>query len=228
MNAHPQIANDELAMNYLLEQQITATKLVHWPTGLKVAPGSLHHAPAHVIDLLPTALAVSGGEYGGAWPLSGTNLIIQINEGEREKVVGRGRGERDRSGRQRNDGVLLVGEHAGGNAKGVAERTEQHTLGLGAPVRESQQQHRGDTDGPEQGALAGHVGSANQEQPRCGVPHSTQPHVVGDPGVGGQQRVSQRLRLEARRSRDQLGILVVGVLVGKGGQRAQRLQTYPE
>ena len=62
------------------EGGIASPGIVHWPAGLKTEPGAIVHQPAHIIDLLPTAVAVSGASYDGL-PLPGTDLIEQVNGG---------------------------------------------------------------------------------------------------------------------------------------------------
>ncbi|MDF1816296.1 MAG: arylsulfatase [Verrucomicrobiales bacterium] len=61
------------------EGGIASPGIVHWPAGLKAEPGSIDHHPAHIIDLLPTALAVSGAEYTGKLSLPGEDLISLLN-----------------------------------------------------------------------------------------------------------------------------------------------------
>ncbi len=63
------------------EGGIASPGIVHWPAGLKAEPGSIVHEPAHIIDLLPTALAVAGAEYKGKPDLPGIDLIGQLNNG---------------------------------------------------------------------------------------------------------------------------------------------------
>jgi arylsulfatase len=69
------------------EGGIASPGIVHWPAGLAVAPGSIHHQPAHVIDLLPTAVAVSAANYEGNLFLPGVNLIDQINNGGNQRTL---------------------------------------------------------------------------------------------------------------------------------------------
>lgn len=70
------------------EGGIASPGIVHWPSGLPSEPGSIHHRAAHIIDLLPTAIAVSGAEYDGELPLPGIDLINQINGvGESERTL---------------------------------------------------------------------------------------------------------------------------------------------
>ena len=63
------------------EGGIASPGIVHWPAGLKAAAGSIDHQPAHIIDLMPTAIAVSKARYREKLPLPGVNLIDQINHG---------------------------------------------------------------------------------------------------------------------------------------------------
>ncbi len=66
------------------EGGIASPGIVHWPAGLTVKAGSINHEPAHLIDLLPTAVALAEARYDGKLPLPGVNLIEQINEGTGE------------------------------------------------------------------------------------------------------------------------------------------------
>lgn len=63
------------------EGGIASPGIVHWPAGLKVEPGVINDEPAHLIDLLPTAVAVAGLEYSGEISLPGGDLVAQINAG---------------------------------------------------------------------------------------------------------------------------------------------------
>ncbi|MDV6030264.1 MAG: arylsulfatase [Phycisphaera sp. RhM] len=61
------------------EGGIASPGIVHWPAALTPAAGSIIDRPMHLIDLLPTAIAVSGAHYDGSMPLPGIDLIAQIN-----------------------------------------------------------------------------------------------------------------------------------------------------
>lgn len=50
------------------EGGITTPAIVHWPAGLKTAPGSLVHAPAHLVDVLPTLADLAGAEPPTTFP----------------------------------------------------------------------------------------------------------------------------------------------------------------
>ena len=63
------------------EGGIASPGIVHWPAGLKVESGSIVPHPAHIIDLLPTAVAVAKTEYNGKLNLEGVDLIGQLNNG---------------------------------------------------------------------------------------------------------------------------------------------------
>ncbi|MCH1408531.1 MAG: arylsulfatase [Verrucomicrobiales bacterium] len=63
------------------EGGIASPGIIHWPSGLKSEPGSINHEPSHIIDLMPTAVAVADTNYEGELSLPGRNLIQQINEG---------------------------------------------------------------------------------------------------------------------------------------------------
>lgn len=62
------------------EGGIATPAIVHWPAGLKAAPGSLVHSPAHLVDVLPTLSDLAGAKvpenYPGRepTPLAGTSL----------------------------------------------------------------------------------------------------------------------------------------------------------
>jgi arylsulfatase A-like enzyme len=65
---------------YVHEGGIATPLIVHWPAGIK-ARGKLRHQPAHVIDLMATALAVAGVSYPTEYhnepikPLDGQSLL---------------------------------------------------------------------------------------------------------------------------------------------------------
>ena len=63
------------------EGGIASPGILHWPAGLKAEAGSINHEPAHLIDLMPTAVAIAGATYEGALALPGVDLVSQVNEG---------------------------------------------------------------------------------------------------------------------------------------------------
>jgi arylsulfatase len=69
------------------EGGIASPGIVHWPAGLKTKPGTINHQPAHIIDLLPTAIAVSGADYTGKLPLPGRDLITHVNDGSADRML---------------------------------------------------------------------------------------------------------------------------------------------
>lgn len=62
------------------EGGISAPFVVHWPKGIQ-ARGELRHQVAHLIDLMPTFVEVSGAEYPSEWkgnaiqPMEGQSLV---------------------------------------------------------------------------------------------------------------------------------------------------------
>jgi arylsulfatase len=50
------------------EGGIATPAIVHWPAGLKTKPGTLVHAPMHLVDVLPTLAEVAGATVPSAWP----------------------------------------------------------------------------------------------------------------------------------------------------------------
>ncbi len=60
------------------EGGINSPCIVHWPAGLAQQAGRIDHRPAHIIDLMTTAVAVSGIAYSGELDLPGKNLITQL------------------------------------------------------------------------------------------------------------------------------------------------------
>jgi arylsulfatase len=42
--------------------------IVHWPAGIKVEPGSIIDAPAHLVDVLPTLAEIAEAEIPSTWP----------------------------------------------------------------------------------------------------------------------------------------------------------------
>jgi len=50
------------------EGGIATPAIVHWPAGLKTAPGAVIPAPAHLIDVLPTLVEISQSSIPDQWP----------------------------------------------------------------------------------------------------------------------------------------------------------------
>ena len=73
--------------HFVHEGGIASPGIVHWPDGLRVKAGAIIHDPSHIIDLLPTAIAVSGAEYTGTLSLPGFDLINQLNNGGAERTL---------------------------------------------------------------------------------------------------------------------------------------------
>ena len=73
--------------HFVHEGGIASPGIVHWPDGLRVKAGAIIHDPSHIIDLLPTAIAVSGAEYIGTLSLPGVDLINQLNNGGAERTL---------------------------------------------------------------------------------------------------------------------------------------------
>ena len=73
--------------HFVHEGGIASPGIVHWPDGLKVKAGAIIHDPSHIIDLLPTAMAVSGADYTGTLSLPGVDLINQLNNGGAERTL---------------------------------------------------------------------------------------------------------------------------------------------
>ena len=64
------------------EGGIASPGIVHWPKELNDVAGSLYHRPAHVIDLLPTAVRAAGGNPTEHQPTPGLDLIEQITSNQ--------------------------------------------------------------------------------------------------------------------------------------------------
>lgn len=127
--------------HWVHEGGIASPLIVHWPAGV-AARGVLRHDPAHLVDVMPTSVAVAGASYpetrdGHAiTPMQGTSLLPVF--------AGDGLAERD-----------LFFEHEGNRAvrrgawklvaagtRGTfelydmqADRTEQHDLAANEPER---------------------------------------------------------------------------------------------
>ncbi|MFL2870844.1 MAG: arylsulfatase, partial [Pirellulaceae bacterium] len=69
------------------EGGIASPGIIHWPRGLTVDGGAIVHSPTHIIDLMPTAIAVSGATYDGDLDLPGVSLLEQINKGPRRRTL---------------------------------------------------------------------------------------------------------------------------------------------
>lgn len=50
------------------EGGITTPAIVHWPAGLKTAPGSFNNTPSHIVDVLPTLAEVADAKIPATWP----------------------------------------------------------------------------------------------------------------------------------------------------------------
>ena len=67
------------------EGGIATPAVLHWPAGLKTPKGSINHDPAHLVDVLPTMLEMSGAKLPTQWPgrslneLSGISLMPVFN-----------------------------------------------------------------------------------------------------------------------------------------------------
>ncbi|HBE66694.1 MAG TPA: arylsulfatase [Planctomycetaceae bacterium] len=66
------------------EGGISTPLVVHWPEGLKTAPGAITSHPAQVIDLMPTVLDVTGADYPVTFaeqailPLEGVSFAAKL------------------------------------------------------------------------------------------------------------------------------------------------------
>ena len=69
------------------EGGIASPLVVHWPASLRLAPGSLVHAPGHVVDLMPTFLDAAGIAYpkNPERPLRGESLMPLLSGGSRAR-----------------------------------------------------------------------------------------------------------------------------------------------
>ena len=89
------------------EGGIATPAIVHWPAGLRGEGGRLVHAPAHLVDVLPTLAEISGTRRPDAWPgrepapLAGVSLLPLLTGRELERrppihfLFGTDRGLRD-------------------------------------------------------------------------------------------------------------------------------------
>lgn len=50
------------------EGGIATPAIMHWPAGLKTAPGAIVHRPAHLVDVLPTLAEIGGAALPESWP----------------------------------------------------------------------------------------------------------------------------------------------------------------
>lgn len=62
-----------LYKHYAHEGGINSPCIIHWPNGGR-RKGDIDHTPTHIIDLMPTAIAVSGAKYDGSLNLPGVSL----------------------------------------------------------------------------------------------------------------------------------------------------------
>ncbi|HMP16904.1 MAG TPA: sulfatase-like hydrolase/transferase, partial [Gemmatales bacterium] len=100
------------------EGGIATPCIVHWPQGLR-SPGELRHTPAHVIDIVPTVLALAGSQAPSVWqgepvpPSPGRSLLPAF---ESEAVIARDHlwwlHENNRALRQGNWKIVAAGKEA--------------------------------------------------------------------------------------------------------------------
>lgn len=70
------------------EGGITTPAILHWPAGIKAAPGSLVSTPAHLVDVLPTLADIGGAQVPQSYPgrevspLAGISLKPVLEGGE--------------------------------------------------------------------------------------------------------------------------------------------------
>jgi len=70
------------------EGGITTPAIFHWPAGIKAPGGRLVHAPAHLVDVLPTVAEVTGVKRPDTWPgrdlapLAGVSLVPLLTGGD--------------------------------------------------------------------------------------------------------------------------------------------------
>jgi arylsulfatase len=60
------------------EGGISSPCIIHWPAVLGDRAGTIVHEPAHIIDLMPTAIAAAGMAKDDSLNLPGTDLIAQV------------------------------------------------------------------------------------------------------------------------------------------------------
>lgn len=63
-----------LHKHYNHEGGINSPCIIHWPAG-EIRDGAISSQPAHLIDLLPTFIEISGAAYAGNLPLPGMSLV---------------------------------------------------------------------------------------------------------------------------------------------------------
>jgi arylsulfatase len=50
------------------EGGIATPAIAHWPAGIKLPAGSVHHGPAHLVDVLPTLAEIAGAKIPDSFP----------------------------------------------------------------------------------------------------------------------------------------------------------------
>ncbi|MFN3166666.1 MAG: arylsulfatase [Phycisphaeraceae bacterium] len=69
------------------EGGVTSPAIAHWPAGLKAEKGSITHQPAHLIDIMATAIELAGARYpeeDDIEPLQGRSLVPILEGKTRE------------------------------------------------------------------------------------------------------------------------------------------------
>lgn len=73
------------------EGGVATPAIFHWPAGIKTAPGTFDHTPAHLVDVLPTLAELAGAEIPSEFPgreptpLAGVSLVPILSGGALEK-----------------------------------------------------------------------------------------------------------------------------------------------
>lgn len=114
------------------EGGIASPGIIHWPAGLESTPGTINHEPAHIIDLLPTAIAVAQTTYQGKLSLPGTDLVAQLNYPEIERTL-YFEHQGNRAVRQGNWKLVALDDQPWELYDFTTDRTEMHDLAAKFP-----------------------------------------------------------------------------------------------
>ena len=139
-----------LYKHWVHEGGIASPLIVHWPEGI-AARGELRHEPAHLIDVMPTCVALAGAKYPttvgdessqrAIQPMEGVSLLPLFADGAGDALAPRDiyfEHEGNRGMRRGPWKLVAAGERGPFELYDMrTDRTEQHDLAAREPARAS-------------------------------------------------------------------------------------------
>lgn len=122
--------------HWVHEGGISSPLIAHWPSKIRKKLGSITHTPGHLIDLMATAVDVSGAEYPSTFhdgqpikPMEGTSLLPAMLGEEIKRDAIYWEHEGNRAIRVGDDKLVAKGAQGDWELYNIAkDRAEQHNL----------------------------------------------------------------------------------------------------